>query len=452
MSSSNVTIEKKIRLRKKIDLNDIKTISNNNLSSKVLLTKTNPNRNLNSELSRVILKGKLFGLINKSNIMTEEQFNDIKIKLSLSKLEKYKESKKKLKENFYYAQKNPNILTISKNPRKFEDDYVNVKDLLHKKFTLDEQRTILSFPQFFQLHSNEFLKELVDAKHKNLYEIIGIEEKKEKKELENLKLKKRKRFSIYALSPKRKSIIVHNVENKNDKEDKEDKEDKDDKDKENSNSNKEKIVTYCNNSTNKYISRNDYMSSLFKNSISTNKSKNKSTNNINSKEGIKTYNPKGDYCLPLIKKENHIYFHGDNGKKYKLLTKNIAKKINEKFENMKKRKELVILNNRKKMDLIKEKNRLEQSKKEKERLKIYNEKKYIEYIVAKLKKNYIKINRENETEEKIIENSNINENNNNSSLDYNVSNNSINNNDKSKSSSILKIDKNKNKNKISPFH
>ena len=59
---------------------------------------------------------------------------------------------------------------------------------------------------------------------------------------------------------------------------------------------------------------------------------------------------------------------------------------------MKKRKELVILNNRKKLDLIKEKNRIEQGKKEQERLKIYHEKKYIEYIVAKLKKNYIQVN------------------------------------------------------------
>ena len=49
----------------------------------------------NNELSKVILKGKLFGLINKSNIMTDEQFKDIKIKLSLSQLEKYKINKKK---------------------------------------------------------------------------------------------------------------------------------------------------------------------------------------------------------------------------------------------------------------------------------------------------------------------------------------------------------------------
>jgi hypothetical protein len=105
MSISNTTIEKRIRLRKKLGLNDIKTISNNNLSSKVIFTKTSRSRNLNTELSRVILKGKLFGLINKSNIMTEEQFHDIKIKLSLSKLEKYKESKKKNKREFLLCPK-----------------------------------------------------------------------------------------------------------------------------------------------------------------------------------------------------------------------------------------------------------------------------------------------------------------------------------------------------------
>ncbi len=404
MSSTNITTRKRLKINKKIGLNDIKTISNNYLSSKVLLTKTNTSRKLHTELSRVILKGKLFGLINKSTIMTDEQFHDFKIKLSLSSLEKYKESKKKLNENFYYAQKNPNILTISKNPSKFEDDYINMKDLLHKKFTLDEQRTILSFPQFFQLHSNEFLKELVEAKHKNLYEIIGNEEKKE---LENLKLKlklKKKISKLYSLSPKRKSIIMYTKDNKNNNHDDHDNHDKDEKD----HSNGERMKSYCNNNINKYISRNDYFRNLYKYHCST--SKNRSTNNINLKEELKTYNVRGDYCLPLIKKENHNYFHEEIGKKYKLLGSSLADKISEKFENMKKRKEMVILNNRKKMDLMKEKNRIEQTKKEQERLKKYNEKKYIEYIVSKLKKNYIQINRENENEEKSIEKSNNNEN------------------------------------------
>ena len=49
---------------------------------------------------------------------------------------------------------------------------------------------------------------------------------------------------------------------------------------------------------------------------------------------------------------------------------------------------MIILNKKKKIEEIKEKNFLEQIKKEKERKKIYQEKKFIDYISAKLKNNY----------------------------------------------------------------
>ena len=128
--------------------------------------------------------------------MTQEQFNDIKIKLSLSHLEKYKEPSKKRNQGFYYAQNNPNILTSSKNSSKYEDDYINMKELLNSKFTPREQNIILSSPQFFQLNSNEFLKELVEERHKNLYEIITKEENKEI-ELKNFKIKQREELNSY---------------------------------------------------------------------------------------------------------------------------------------------------------------------------------------------------------------------------------------------------------------
>ena len=60
--------------------------------------------------------------------------------------------------------------------------------------------------------------------------------------------------------------------------------------------------------------------------------------------------------------------------------------MNEKYE--KKRKELMILDKQKKMEEIKKRNMKEQSKKEKERQKIYEEKKFIDYISNRLKKNY----------------------------------------------------------------
>ena len=175
---------------KNLNLKKYKSSTNkNNIYGKI----TTPNKK--KELSKVILKGKLFSLINKSNIMTEEQFNDIKIRLTLSQLEKYKIAKNNLNKKFYYAQKNPNILQPCKNPSKFEDDYINMRELL-KKFSQKEQDEILSFPQFFQLNSNEFLKDIVEEKHKNLYEIICNEEDKEI-ELRNFKIKQREDLNNY---------------------------------------------------------------------------------------------------------------------------------------------------------------------------------------------------------------------------------------------------------------
>ena len=176
-------------------MNDKKHENKNSINKNKIKGKASPIKRNKNQLSKVILKGKLFSLINKSNIMTEEQFTDIKIRLTLSKLEKYKIAKKNIKKNFYYAQKNPNILHSNKNPSKFEDDYINMRDLL-KKFSQKEQDVILSFPQFFQLNSNEFLKELVEEKHKNLYEIICNEEDKEI-ELKNFRIKQREELNSY---------------------------------------------------------------------------------------------------------------------------------------------------------------------------------------------------------------------------------------------------------------
>ena len=386
MSNTNIK-GNKIKNKKKILLNDPNIIDINKSSSHEFLSKTNPNRKKNNDLSKVILKGKLFGLINKSNIMTDEQFNDIKIKLSLAQLEKYKENTKKVNEQFYYAQKNPNLLTFFKSSNKFEDDYINMRDLLNKEFTPNEQKTILSFPQFFKLNSNIFLKELVDEKHKNLYEILGNEEKKEINK-KSLQRKNRITNIKYSQSPRKKSVnSIYSSSNYE------------------TNNSKYKIINKLNNK-NINKSRNTYYNNvLFKNN---NSSKIKSTNNTNNSK-LKTFNGGGDFIFPLIKRENknnNYNFHEDVGEKYKILSKILENKIINKFENMKKRKEMVRLKNKIKLEQMKDRNIMEQNKKEKERLKIYHEKKYIEYIVAKLKKNYIQTNRDNENEDKNSEEKN----------------------------------------------
>ena len=386
-----------------------KEISNKNiLNSKSIqqnsysLRESTPNNNniiksRKSEypISKVLLKGKLFNLINKSNIMTDVQYNHIKIKLSLSKFKKHKKPKKNLNMKFYYAQSNPKILFSSKNPDKFEDDYVNMKDLLKKKFTQQELKEILSHPQFFQLYSNECLKELVDERHKTLYEILGNEENKEKKHNEMVNIK---------LDTKANTLLNNNTFNNY--------------------SNKSyrrniqaipKINSYRSSGNIKKLNlknkiKNNSRNLFFKNSTNYNtfsnykdiKTDNEKENYINNDEDeddidefISDNNTNG---ITLCKEDfetKRSSFHDKIMEKYNTESKKMELKNKEKFENMIKRKEMVILNKRKKLDLIKEKNRNEQRKKEQERIKIYQERKYIDFIVKKLKKNYIQLNGNN---------------------------------------------------------
>ena len=346
-------------------------------------------------ISKVLLKGKLFNLINKSNVMTDEQYNHFKIKLSLSKLKKYKKPKKNLNMQFYYAQNNPKILFSSKNSDKFEDDYVNMRDLLKKKFTQQELKEILSYPQFFQLYSNECLKELVDERHKTLYEILGNEENKEKKHNKMVNIK---------LDTKANTLLNNNTFNNY--------------------SNKSyrrniqaipKINSYRSSGNIKKLNlknkiKNNSRNLFFKNSTN--------YNTFSNYKDIKTDNEKENYInnndnenesdndefindninsITLCKEdfEKKSFFHDNIMEKYNIENKKMELKNKEKFENMIKRKEMVILNKRKKLDFIKEKNRNEQSKKEQERLRIYQERKYIDFIVKKLKKNYEQLNYHN---------------------------------------------------------
>jgi len=319
-------------------------------------------RNKN-QLSKVILKGKLFSLINKSNIMTEDQFNDIKIRLSLAQLEKFKIAKKNIKKQFYYAQKNPDILHPNKNPDKFEDDYINIRDLL-KKFSQKEQEEILSFPQFFQLNSNEFLKEIVEENHKNLYEIITNEENKEI-QLKLLKLKQREELNAYknyynrTYHNHKRNMMLKQKEKES-----------------------EEISYSNNNKINKSNDSNKIKNKKFMENI---KKKIFSRNNFLFNKEIKTYN---NNTCDTNENRKKIIFQGNIWNKPKISNREMKLKIDEKYEKLKKRKEYMILDKERKIEEIKERNMKEQLKKEKERQKKYQEKKYIDFISNKLKKNY----------------------------------------------------------------
>ena len=339
---------------------------NSSTNKNIIIGKISPSKKHKNQLSKVILKGKLFSLINKSNIMTDEQFNETKIKLSLAQLEKFKITKKNIKKKFYYAQKSPNILQSNKNPSKFEDDYINMRELL-QKFTQKEQDVILSYPQFFQLNSNDFLKELVEEKHKNLYEIITNEENKEI-ELKNLRIKQREELNSYknnynkTYQTHQRKTILKNKESE-----------------ENSFSNNK-----INNSNDSYNKKKKILLLNIKNSFfSRNDDKNRKTYLFNKQ--FKTYNYNNINTLGNKKK---IFFEGNIWNKNKISNKEMKDKIQEKYERLKKRKEKMILDKERKMEEIKERNIKEQIKKEKERQKIYQEKKFIDYISNKLKTNY----------------------------------------------------------------
>ena len=363
-------------------------------------------------LSKVLLKGKLFNLINKSNIMTDEQYNNIKIKLS-SHLKKNKKPKKKLNMQFYYAQNNPKILFSSRNSDKFEDEYVNMRDLLKKKFTQEELKEILSYPQFYQLYSNKYLKELVDERHKTLYEILGTEENKEKNhnEIGDIKFDKKYQTNTnsllnnntlnnYSSSSYRRNIqAIPKINSYK------------------TSGNVKKILNLKNkikNNSRNLFFKNSTTYNTFSSKIDDNKdikTDNEKDNYINNNENendididIDEFISDNNNGISLCKEDfetKRSFFHDKIMEKYNIENKKMELKNKEKFENMIKRKEMVNLNKRKKLDLIKEKNRNEQSKKEQERLKIYQERKYIDFIVKKLKKNYVQLNGNNtETTEK----------------------------------------------------
>ena len=370
MSYKNKTERNIEEIKENKNLNLKKYKSTTNKNKRIFPGKiTSPNKK--RELSKVILKGKLFSLINKSNIMTEDQFNDIKIRLSLSQLEKYKITKKNLKKKFYYAQNNPNILQSNKNPNKFEDDYINMRELL-QKFSQKEQNEILSFPQFFQLNSNEFLKELAEEKHKNLYEIICNEEDKEI-ELKNLKMKQREDLNNYKNNYNKahhnninKKIVIKNTDSD-----------------EISNNNINTNNNICNSNDSNKNRKSKKIMVNFKKSFYSRNSGNLNNLDLTNKIVFKT-----DNNINSLKNKKNIFFRGNIWNKNKLSNKEMESKIKDKYEKLKKRKELIILNKEKKFEQIKEKNYLEQIKKEKERKKMFQEKKFIDYISAKLKNNY----------------------------------------------------------------
>ena len=108
--------------------------------------------------------------------------------------------------------KNPDLIQQIKSPNKFEDDYFEPEEIILKKFSKSEIKTIQNHPKFFQTHENSILKEIREFSPKNLVEMINYEEKEkeEEKKLFNKKQNKIRKRNIFLLPGNNFSTIKTN--------------------------------------------------------------------------------------------------------------------------------------------------------------------------------------------------------------------------------------------------
>ena len=305
--------------------------------------RTNKNHQIKTSdsLTKVLLKGKLYGLINKCNIMTDEKFREIKAKITLSNPEKYKTVKPNKTKGFYYAQKNPSILETQISSNKFEDDRINAKDFITQNFTVKEQKIIFKYPQYFKLSSNVALKDLTINEHKNLSEIIINEEEHE------LLSKRKPKISSFTSKLSKFPVLSSRNSNK----------------------------LYYNFNTTNFSSTKKYPL--------TPSCKMATTFNFNIKPSKHVFTAKNFKSINF--KVNNVE---TVNREFRNEIKKKEKKMIEKFEKIQKRREQYQQEKNNNFIEINKKNLEAQKMKEKDRNNKYSEKKYIDMILKKIKKNY----------------------------------------------------------------
>ncbi len=142
-----------------------------------------------TEISNHLLKGRLYKTINSNIIMSKELVEEIKEHNSLQVYKCPKKQTKKFPD--IMTNKSPELIKKIKSPDKFEDDYFEPMEIISKKFSKSEIKTIQNHPRFFQTHENSILKEIKEFSPKKLAEMINLEDK-EKEEEEEKKLFKKK--------------------------------------------------------------------------------------------------------------------------------------------------------------------------------------------------------------------------------------------------------------------
>ena len=98
------------------------------------LIKKNHSVKMDRDMSKTLLKGKLYSLINKSNIMSDEDLAKTLEKFNGSNNHCLTEEDDENSKNFNKKNKNNFHLYTYVNSNKFEDDRVKIEELLQKNF------------------------------------------------------------------------------------------------------------------------------------------------------------------------------------------------------------------------------------------------------------------------------------------------------------------------------
>ena len=127
-------------------------------------------------MTKTLLKGKLYSLINKSNIMSDEDLAKTLEKFNGSNNHCLTEEDDENSKNFNKKNKNNFHLYTYVNSNKFEDDRVKIEELMQKNFNNQERKTIFAYPQFFGIYRNPVFKEFAKVQSKNLKDVLDKEE------------------------------------------------------------------------------------------------------------------------------------------------------------------------------------------------------------------------------------------------------------------------------------
>ena len=146
---------------------------NKNKYNKNLINKIN---NLAESNKKAIIKGKLFSLINKNIIMSQENIDSLKRDKSYEELIFNDKKEKKIKNNSFIINKSPNLIKPPQMTERYEDRAIDSNDFIANNFSQDEIDVIKYNPIFFRIEENKILKKYFKF-DKSLLEKLNNEDK-----------------------------------------------------------------------------------------------------------------------------------------------------------------------------------------------------------------------------------------------------------------------------------